>query len=472
MAVCQRRVRELAERLAWSPFFLYLGRLSGLPVALEGALKLKEISYIPTDAYAAGEMKHGPIALLSRDTPVVCVATEECVVPKLLSNLSEVRARGARVLAVASEGCKEIAEHAEHIVYVPRTDPLLQVVARRRAAATVRVSPRPGSRARRRSAAQPGQDRHRRVIPGVQKVVALGGGHGLAAVVRSLRGRPIDLTVVVTVADNGGSSGELRRRGTGPGLGDMRRSLVASSQDGIALARALERRLPVTGLGHHPVGNLILRSVIDAFGDLERGSEWLARQLGAHARVLPATSEPVSLLAEVVDGPPVVGESAVGATPLRITRLRFAPDNPRVPDTAIGALEAADWVVMAPGSLYTSVIATCAVPNLAAAIGDTPAHVMWVSNLVRDGGETATLSAIEHLEALRCHGVRVDLVLFDPRAELTFKPSDIASVRATFVGRSIQGVQHGQHDSFLLGRALAELLGQHGDQPARASGIA
>jgi glutamine---fructose-6-phosphate transaminase (isomerizing) len=121
-------VRELAERLALSPFFLYLGRLSGLPVALEGALKLKEISYVPTDAYAAGEMKHGPIALLGPDTPVVCVATDRRVLPKLLSNLSEVRARGARVFAIASEGCKEIAEHAEHVIYIPDTDPLLQVV--------------------------------------------------------------------------------------------------------------------------------------------------------------------------------------------------------------------------------------------------------------------------------------------------------------------------------------------------------
>lgn len=115
-------------RLALSPLFLYLGRLSGLPIALEGALKLKEISYIPTDAYPAGEMKHGPIALLGVDTPVVCVATEGGVLPKMLSNLSEVRARGARVFAVATEGGKEIAEHAEHIVYVPRTDPLMQVV--------------------------------------------------------------------------------------------------------------------------------------------------------------------------------------------------------------------------------------------------------------------------------------------------------------------------------------------------------
>jgi glucosamine 6-phosphate synthetase-like amidotransferase/phosphosugar isomerase protein len=87
-----------------------------------------ETSYIPTDAYAAGEMKHGPMALLGHDTPVVCVATDRRVLPKLLPNLSEVRARGARVLAIASEGCKEVAEHAQQVVYIPDTDPLLQVV--------------------------------------------------------------------------------------------------------------------------------------------------------------------------------------------------------------------------------------------------------------------------------------------------------------------------------------------------------
>ena len=128
LAGVEHKARELAERLVWSPFFLYLGRLAGLPVALEGALKLKEISYVATDAYPAGEMKHGPIALLSRETPVVAVATEESVAAKLCSNLEEVRARGARVLAVASEGSEEIAEHAEEVFYVPRTDPLMQIV--------------------------------------------------------------------------------------------------------------------------------------------------------------------------------------------------------------------------------------------------------------------------------------------------------------------------------------------------------
>jgi glucosamine--fructose-6-phosphate aminotransferase (isomerizing) len=107
-------------------FFLYLGRHVGLPVALEGALKLKEISYIPTDAYAAGEMKHGPIALLDESTPVVCVATDSPILDKVVSNVQEVRARGAHVIAIASEGNIEIGEHAEEVIRIPAMDWMLQ----------------------------------------------------------------------------------------------------------------------------------------------------------------------------------------------------------------------------------------------------------------------------------------------------------------------------------------------------------
>src|SRR4051812_16702491 len=121
-------VTKIAEHWSSADFFLYLGRHVGLPVCLEGALKLKEISYIPTDAYAAGEMKHGPIALLDEKTPVVCVATDAPVLDKVLSNVAEVRARGAHVVAVATQGSKHVAEHAEEVVYVPRTDWLLQPI--------------------------------------------------------------------------------------------------------------------------------------------------------------------------------------------------------------------------------------------------------------------------------------------------------------------------------------------------------
>jgi glucosamine--fructose-6-phosphate aminotransferase (isomerizing) len=124
--------RRIAEEAYEADFFLYLGRHVGLPVALEGALKLKEISYIATDAYAAGEMKHGPIALLDESTPVVVVATDSPVLEKVISNIQEVRARGARVLAIASEGNAEIEAHADEVIWVPRTDwmlaPLLAVI--------------------------------------------------------------------------------------------------------------------------------------------------------------------------------------------------------------------------------------------------------------------------------------------------------------------------------------------------------
>jgi glutamine---fructose-6-phosphate transaminase (isomerizing) len=122
------KVREIAAAHRDGRFFLYLGRNIGLPVCLEGALKMKEITYIPSDAYAAGEMKHGPIALLDASTPVVCVATDGPVLDKVLSNVAEVRARGASVIAVATEGSEEVAEHADEAILVARTDWLLQPI--------------------------------------------------------------------------------------------------------------------------------------------------------------------------------------------------------------------------------------------------------------------------------------------------------------------------------------------------------
>ena len=122
----QGPIERAAERHHAADFFLYLGRHVGLAVCLEGALKLKEISYIATDAYAAGEMKHGPIALLDEATPVVVVATESPVYDKVVSNMQEVKARGAHVIAVATEGDEDITHHAEEVLRVPATDWMLQ----------------------------------------------------------------------------------------------------------------------------------------------------------------------------------------------------------------------------------------------------------------------------------------------------------------------------------------------------------
>jgi len=122
------QVREIARVHSKNRFFLYLGRHIGLPICLEGALKMKEISYIPTDAYAAGEMKHGPIALLDESTTVVCVATDSPILEKVLSNVAEVRARGADVIAIATEGNDQVADVTDQTLYVAPSDWILQPI--------------------------------------------------------------------------------------------------------------------------------------------------------------------------------------------------------------------------------------------------------------------------------------------------------------------------------------------------------
>lgn len=121
-------VDEIAENHRSDRFFIFLGRQTGLPVCLEGARKLTELARIPTEAYAAGEMKHGPIALIEEGTPVVCVATGGAVQEKIVSNIEEARARGARVIAVTGEGDEALEHAADEVVFVPRSDPVVQAI--------------------------------------------------------------------------------------------------------------------------------------------------------------------------------------------------------------------------------------------------------------------------------------------------------------------------------------------------------
>src|SRR6266480_789559 len=122
------RVRAVAERLADARDVLFIGRHTGYPAALEGALKLKELSYIHAEAYPAGELKHGPIALIEAGVPVVAIATRCHVYPKMLSNIQEVKARGASVIAIVTEGDTEAARLADHVLEVPETPELLSPV--------------------------------------------------------------------------------------------------------------------------------------------------------------------------------------------------------------------------------------------------------------------------------------------------------------------------------------------------------
>jgi len=122
------KIREVALEYSTHNNFLYLGRGYNFPVALEGALKLKEISYIHAEGYPAAEMKHGPIALIDDKMPVVVIALKDSAYEKIMGNVEEVKARGGRVLAIASEGDNEIAAKVDHVIYIPATIPGLSPI--------------------------------------------------------------------------------------------------------------------------------------------------------------------------------------------------------------------------------------------------------------------------------------------------------------------------------------------------------
>ena len=123
---CEKSVYDIAQKYAHAGNFLYLGRQYLYPVALEGALKLKEISYIHAEGYPAAEMKHGPIALVDENTPSVFLMPRCAVFDKMMSNLEEIRARGGPVIAIASEGDREVAHHADDVIYIPEVPEYLQ----------------------------------------------------------------------------------------------------------------------------------------------------------------------------------------------------------------------------------------------------------------------------------------------------------------------------------------------------------
>ena len=297
-------------------------------------------------------------------------------------------------------------------------------------------------------------------------VVTLGGGHGVAAVLSALRMHDLDVTVIVTVADDGGSSGVLHRRWGSLAVGDMRRSLIALTGESDPPGRALAAPVTLAGLGEHPLGNLVLCSLTKAFGDLETASRWLSGELCLSARVLPATTEPMSLLA-TVDGREIRGESAIGAVEERIGTLTFDPARPAVSTLVIDAISTAEWVLLSPGSLFTSVLAACAVPEICSALAAAPAPLVWVCDLEPQIPETAGMSAADHLAALERHGVRPDLVIYDPAARLHFTPQQLATLDLPGLARSLMSADTGQHDPTLLAAAFADLFSGGVQAPSR-----
>jgi uncharacterized cofD-like protein len=253
------------------------------------------------------------------------------------------------------------------------------------------------------------------------RVVALGGGHGLAASLQAARRYAGEVTAIVSVADDGGSSGRLRDAFGIPAPGDLRRCLVALADQETPLARAFEYRFEAGELEGHALGNLVIAGLAAAMGDFPAALVEAGRLLGldqegrSGGRVLPATTGPVDLKAQVGDGE-VVGQVHVHNTDEPITEVSLVPADAAAPEEAVEAIRAADQVVIGPGSLYTSVLAVLAVPALREAVAARRDGRVYVCNLRPQVPETAGFDAAAHVEALRAHGVVPDVVVHDPTA--------------------------------------------------------
>jgi len=262
------------------------------------------------------------------------------------------------------------------------------------------------------------------------KVVALGGGHGLAASLAALRRVTDNLTAVVTVADDGGSSGRLRRElGVLP-PGDLRMALAALCGDddwGRTWSRVIQHRFASAGeLHNHSVGNLLIVALWELLGDPVAGLDLVGRLLGARGRVLPMAAVPLDIAATVAGADPdradeietVRGQVAVASTPGAVVGIRLEPEDPPACPEAVAAVREADWVVLGPGSWFTSVLPHLLVPELAAALLETPARRVVALNLAPQPGETAGFSPEMYLEVLLAHApaLRLDIVLADVHA--------------------------------------------------------
>ncbi len=267
-----------------------------------------------------------------------------------------------------------------------------------------------------------------------QAVVALGGGHGLHASLTSLR-RLVDdlmvdeLTAIVTVADNGGSSGRLRGEFGVLPPGDLRMALAALCGDdewGRTWARVVQHRFAGEGdMRGHVVGNLLIVSLWELLGDHVQALDWVGRLLGASGRVLPMALTPLDIAAQVRGLVPgdedaltsVQGQVEVATTGGLISSIRLEPADPVACPEAVSAIRDADWVVLGPGSWFTSVIPHLMVPGLRRALVETDARVVLVLNLDEQEGETPGFGPADHLAALLEHApdLEVHTVLADRR---------------------------------------------------------
>ncbi|RCX18514.1 putative cofD-like protein [Fontibacillus phaseoli] len=237
------------------------------------------------------------------------------------------------------------------------------------------------------------------------RIVVMGGGTGLSVMLRGLKEKPLDITAIVTVADDGGSSGILRSELQMPPPGDIRNVLTALADVEPLLSDMLNYRFASgSGLAGHSLGNLILAAITDISGDFVTAVRELSRVFAVRGRVLPAAGQAVVLHAEMEDGSIITGESKIPEAGGKIKRIFLEPEEVEPLPEAVEAIREADAILIGPGSLYTSIIPNLLVPKLAEAVLENESAIkIFVCNVMTQPGETDDYTVSDHLQAVYEH---------------------------------------------------------------------
>ena len=241
------------------------------------------------------------------------------------------------------------------------------------------------------------------------KLVAIGGGTGLPSVLRGMKHVTTNITAIVTVADDGGSSGRLRREMGVLPPGDLRNNIAALANDEDMMTQLFQYRFGEGGLEGHSFGNLFLTALSNITGSMDRALIEAGRVLAIQGRVLPSTLENITLIAEVRNGSSlkrVEGESQIPHADGRIERVFISPAVVRAFPEAIRALLTAELIVIGPGSLYTSIIPNLLVEGIAQAIRASSALCIYVCNIATQEGETDGFTVADHILAIERHAGR------------------------------------------------------------------
>jgi uncharacterized cofD-like protein len=309
------------------------------------------------------------------------------------------------------------------------------------------------------------------------RVVAIGGGTGLSTLLKGLKqyvpavGTPAssaeapiisDLTAVVTVTDDGGSSGLLRKEFNILPPGDIRNCIVALSEDEALLARLFQFRFPAnSGLHGHSFGNLFLTALNSMTSDFAEAVKLASSVLATRGRIFPSTTANVQIEAQMDDGSIVHGETKISASTRRIVELRMVPANVAPLPETLDAIARADLITVGPGSLFTSLIPNMLVRGIPEAIAASPAVKVFVCNLMTEANESLGLTASGHIRAIYDHAQRK---LFD--FALVNATSASAETRAKYATEAAEQIEPDVASIKALG--VKSVLGDYLDE----SGVA